>query len=187
MMGARRMSALALALVVAAATAVAQTTATSSEVVTGVVDTMSSYATREELLDACALLRAALTGCGRSDDTVRLLLRDVEQEYERLRVVFADREACNYALAGGSLGAGVGTVAGCLVQPPRLGCLDSPCVPGGIAWGWLPGGIIGTVVGMMTGIVLRNRRLAERRSGVNGLIRRANRVLISMRSSAPGW
>jgi hypothetical protein len=147
----------------------------------GGIDTLPENASQAQMVARCLNLNAALLECGRSDDTIAELLRDVNREAEALRALRPQQPTSLYAPRGGLLGMVLGTALGSALDPPEplnlfngenLHLTTCSC-------GCAAGGVLGYLAGMTLGAGRRDNLLAKHRSLLNDLIRRVNRAIAS--------
>ena len=178
----RRKSVLGLTVLLAAATAAADTALTARESVPGgIMDTLVGAVSPAGMAMKCREMNEALSESGRDDRTVAGLVREVNREREALRTLrLMPVKTCLSAMAGGSLGgllcALIGIPVGLriwaggpndnlLVLVPMVGC--------GV------GGTIGAAIGVATDVADNRRILARHRSLINDLVRRVNRAVVA--------
>ena len=176
----RRMSVFSLVVLLAAATAAADTVITAQESVPGrIMDTLVGAVSPAGMAMKCREMNEALSESGRDDRTVAGLVREVNREREALRTLrLMPVKTCLSAMAGGSLGgllcALIGIPVGLriwaggpndnlLILVPVVGC--------GV------GGTIGSAIGVAVDVADNKHILAKHRSLVNDLVRRVNRAV----------
>jgi hypothetical protein len=157
-----------------------------------VVDTLARNASPAAMAARCRDMDAVLRECGRSDDTVFYLLRDVDREREAIRGIWAQWPTLLCIEC-------VGVPSGCtgfwVVEAIRPTEVYTDCIgigPGGrypsncvLDVGGPVGLIVGTVAGYLGGAAIgsgwRAVLVAKHRYRVNDLIRRVNRAVASPR------
>ena len=145
---------------------------------TGVLDTLARNASPAEMAARCRDMYAVLRDCGRSDDTVVELLREVGREEQALRRIRPHWAKC----LGSGLGCGLlGMVAGSyLVAAAVDGDVMEHSTGIGVgAAGCAAGGALGLITGVALSAASQKRLLADHRSHVNDLVRRVNRAVAS--------
>jgi hypothetical protein len=163
-----------------------------------VVDTLARNAAPAVMAARCREMDAVLRECGRSDDTVFYLLREINREQEAIRGIWA-RWRTGLCLAGGGVPGGTG--GGCIgfsvgedIRPTEAytDCMIGPeshfpshcdLVVGGGPVGFLVGFAAGYVGGSLAGAAVgsgwRAALVANHRGRVNDLVRRVNRAVAS--------
>ncbi len=162
----RRRSALGLAVLLAAASAAADVVSMSQESVpTRGMDTLARNASPAAIAARCREMKVVLRECGRRDDTVFDLFRDVEKEQKALRRIWPEIETYSaiYVTVAGLVGCGVGSL---------IAFVSNPCgaSPAGTVIGCVVGSVSGAALGAGRGVKLH----ADHRDRVNDLVRRVN-------------
>ncbi len=164
-----------------------------------VVDTLVRGATPDAMAAKCREMDAALRGCGRNAPTVFDLLRQVNNEQEAIRGIWAPwRTKLCVASCGGVVGGGGGCAGFGVGEDIRPTEVYSDCVGFGpdqhcpssceVVWGGGPVGAIvglvaGSLVGSLTGAAIgagwRAVLVNRHRTQVNALVRRVNLAIAS--------
>jgi hypothetical protein len=155
---------------------------------TDVVDTLARNASPDAMAARCRDMDAVLRECGRSDDTVFCLLREVSREQEAIRgiwplwrkVLCVECGAVPSALTGLWIGEAINPTEAwgpSCVGPDAGQPSNCEIVWGGGPVGCLVGFVAGYVAGTAAGAVWRASLIASHRNRVNDLIRRVNRVI----------
>jgi hypothetical protein len=148
-----------------------------------VLDTLARGVSPNEMAVRYEDMNTALLKCGRSDDTVVELLREVTREKEALRRIWP-RVAARYFVyggCGGLLGLAIGALGGGVAFSALGEGMDFHdyglmFIGGGCA----AGGVLGLAAGVALGADARRGPLAVHRSRVNDLVRRVNRAIASL-------
>jgi len=149
----------------------------------GALDTLSRNASPTEMAARCRDMDAVLRECGRSDNTVFDLLREVDREQEALRGIWPRLGLVLCLASGTGLGGGIGAFIGEAIRPTVINC-GMGYGPGyvhigGGPVGCLVGSVVGTLGGAAIGISNRAVLVARHRGRVNDLIRKVNRAIAS--------
>jgi hypothetical protein len=156
---------------------------------TDVVETLAVEASPAIMATRCLEMDAVLRHCGRSDDTVATLTREVDREAEGLRGFHPGDATCLSVGCGGLLGGAGGSIIGWSMVPEEEagGLIPSlewwnrnhaRVLAAGIGAG--VGLVAGSLVGLAVSKELRASRIASHRARVNDLVRRVNRAVASV-------
>ena len=170
---------LTLAVLLAAATAVADVVSMPQESVPGrIIDTLVGAVSPADMAAKCREMDVALRGCGRSDDTVVEMLREVSREEDALRIGRHAGTWCTYASCGALPGTAAGTALGFAIDPPNFDVeRDAAWSCGSVVLGAVVGCAAGSLIGIAIGRSQRVALIARHRHRVNNLVRRANRAV----------
>jgi hypothetical protein len=134
-----------------------------------VVETLARNALPAAMAARCRDMGAVLCACGRSNDTIFDLFREVDSEQQALRAIWP--QVAMYSLYVPSVGL-LGWTIGSLISFASDPCEPNPVGP---TVGCIAGPIVGAAIGASQSVNL----IARHRGRVNDLIRRVNRALAS--------
>jgi len=155
----------------------------------GILDTLAVGASVDDMKARCWEMNAALRECGRSDDAIDRLLREVKLEAAVLGRIWPPRRTRLCIAGGGGVGGCIGFWIGEAIRPTGI---TSDCIgfgPGGhppsdcdvVEGGGPVGCAVGTVAGYAGGAAVghwwRATLVARHRGRVNELVRRFNRIV----------
>jgi hypothetical protein len=143
-----------------------------------IIDTLPRSASPAEMTARCRDMDFVLRECGRSDETVAGLLREVNREAEALRRNGLHSGTCCISGACGGLLGGIIGVLVVLAYDPSGGSFDYASQ--GALIPPAAGCVLGSAIGATLGTSLRTESLTrQRRSRVSDLIRRVNRAVVA--------
>ena len=130
-----------------------------------VVDSMPRKVSPAAMAAKCRDMKVVLRDCGRRNDTVFDLVRDIDKEQKELRRIWPEVETYSgiYVTVAGLAGCGIGSLIAFASNP----CGANPAGP-----------VVGCVAGSLAGAAFGARRgaklVADHRGRVNDLVRRVN-------------
>jgi len=152
------------------------------------VDTLTLGSSPAKMTTRCLEMNALLRHCGRSDDTIEYMIREVNREAAELGALGSSKATCVSVMCGGLIGGAGGSVIG-WSQGPSVGGepgtseggLQFACNTYESALYGLAGCGVGLVAGSLVGLAidhgLRESRIEGHRDRVNNLVRRVNRAI----------
>jgi len=144
----------------------------------GALDTLSRNASPTEMAARCREMETSLLDCGRSNEAVVGLLREVRREEAELRGIWPQETNC--LVSGPITGLLVGLVGALIGEAIAPTTETEFCLSPG---GGFVGCPVGCAVGFVTGVAVSKWRrvslIAEHRVRLNDLVRRVNRAIAS--------
>jgi len=144
-----------------------------------VLGTLARNASPAEMAARCREMDAALDECGRKDDTVAGLLREVNREAEALQGLLPRPAMAICVPCGCLLGMAVGTFVGAAVAPTEVAGFDADGFFRSSGIGCGAGAVLGAGTGMAISTGYGAYQVARHRDRVNDLVRRVNRAVAS--------